>query len=244
MIDRITPTLRPEGDCSWYHKWRTLLFMHWEVPVEELRSKVPEELEIDTFEGKAYIGLVPFTMTGIRPRWLPYLPGGDSFHETNVRTYVHFRGRDPGVWFFSLDAANPAAVTAARIGWHLKYHFASIKMKVTGDHVDYSTSRISPGPKPAELEMAWDIGKPIGHAQPGTFEHFLAERYFLYAKKNETLYLGQVHHTPYPLHEAKIDHMKQTLLQASGFNVSGPPMSVLYSPGVDVDVFDINPVAL
>src|SRR4051812_19283047 len=105
-IDRIAPTHRPSGRTVMRQNWSDLLFLHWEVPVEALRLLLPPGVELDTFEGRAYVGLVPFTMTGVRPTLLPAFPPLSNFHETNVRTYVHFQGRDPGVWFFSLDAAN------------------------------------------------------------------------------------------------------------------------------------------
>ena len=104
-IDRVSPTLRPRRWSVMRHRWAHLLFLHWAVPPEQLRPLLPPGLDLDTFEGRAYVGLVPFTMTGVRPVLLPPLPLLSSFHETNVRTYVHRRGRDPGVWFFSLDAA-------------------------------------------------------------------------------------------------------------------------------------------
>src|SRR4051812_9056703 len=122
-IDRVTPTLR--ASCprarAMVQSWRHLLFVHWEVPLEILRPLVPSSLTIDTFDGKALIGLVPFTMQGIRLAYLPPVPGTTAFHETNLRTYVHRSGRDPGVWFFSLDAANALAVKVARALFHLPY---------------------------------------------------------------------------------------------------------------------------
>ena len=118
-IDRIAPTRLPSGPVVMYHRWVDLLFLHWPVPVEMLRPLIPAGLEIDTFEGVAYIGLVPFTMTKLRPWWGPPVPGLSNFHETNVRTYVHNKGRDPGVWFFSLDAAQSIAVKIARVFWDL-----------------------------------------------------------------------------------------------------------------------------
>ena len=109
-IDRIRPTWQPHRRSVMRQSWRDLLFVHWPIQPEELRPLVPSQLDIDLFEGTAYIGLVPFTMTGVRPVGVPPVRGFSSFHETNVRTYVHRNGLDPGVWFFSLDAANWPAV--------------------------------------------------------------------------------------------------------------------------------------
>lgn len=244
-MDRIAPTRRPEGPPVGYHCWRTLLFLHWEVPAEEIQKKLPPRVTVDTFEGRAFVGLVPFTMHGIQPtRHLPPLPGVSAFHETNVRTYVHVDGQHPGVWFFSLDAANAAAVAGARIGWHLPYFLASMELEQHEQHIRYRTRRRYPRPTPADLEIDWTIGESLGHAAPGTLEHFLCERYFLYATRRDgTLYRGQVHHTPYPLHAASFTGLRQSLLQAAGFPVAdAPSLPAYYSPGVDVEVFDLEKI--
>ena len=108
--------------------WSELLFLHWEVPAEAIQSLLPPGLTVDTFEGKAYVGLIPFTMSGVRPAWSPVVPGLSNFHEFNVRTYVHFEGEKPGVWFFSLDAANLIAVMIARTLWKLPYFHARMRL--------------------------------------------------------------------------------------------------------------------
>lgn len=241
-MDRIAPTRRPEGPPAGYHQWRTLLFLHWEIPADIIQAALPRGLTVDTFDGKAYVGLVPFTMSGIRPtRHLPPIPGFSAFHETNVRTYVHVDGDRPGVWFFSLDAANAAAVAAARLGWHLPYYYASMELEQQGDRVDYTTRRLYPEPTPAELKIDWTIGPSLGTAQPGTLEHFLCERYYLYAQERDgSLHRGQVHHAPYPLHSAEVGNLEQTMLQAAGFKVEDrPTLPAYFSPGVDVEVFDL-----
>ena len=125
-IDRIGPTREPRRRPVMRQRWRELLFLHWPIRPEELRPLVPPQLELDVFEGTAYIGLVAFTMTGVRPIGVPPIWGVSSFHETNVRTYVHRDGRDPGVWFFSLDAANRLAVYLARTFYHLPYYDARL----------------------------------------------------------------------------------------------------------------------
>src|SRR5690349_5532277 len=102
---------KPEGFRVMYQKWRDLTFLHYSIEPEWLRGHVPPELDIDTFpnangEERAWVGLIPFWMTGVRARFFPPTPGLHQFAETNVRTYVHRNGKEPGVWFFSLDAAN------------------------------------------------------------------------------------------------------------------------------------------
>ena len=128
LIDRIAPTLRPPKRCVMRQDWHHLLFVHWSVAPEQIRSLLPPGLELDLYNGKAYVGLIPFTLTALRPVWLPPFPPLSNFHEINLRTYVHTAGRDPGIWFFSLDAANAVAVRVARACFKLPYHYARMNL--------------------------------------------------------------------------------------------------------------------
>ncbi len=242
-MDRIAPTRKPEGSPQGHHEWRSLLFVHWEVDVALVRRLVPPELDIDTFEGKTYVGLVPFTMQAIRPlRALPPIPGVSAFHETNVRVYVHHRGRYPGVFFFSLDAASSLAVRTARRFFHLPYFRADMHLERRGDRVAYRSERLWPEPKPATLDLEYEIGPALAPSREGTLEFFLAERYVLYTKnKRGELLAGRVHHTPYPLHSATIRRLGESLVSSAGFAERGTQTATLFSPGVDVDVYSISP---
>ncbi|AUX41413.1 hypothetical protein SOCE26_028250 [Sorangium cellulosum] len=235
--------LRPAGRPAGFQRWRELLFLHWETPLPALRAVVPAELELDTFEGRAYVGVVAFTMRDVSPWWSPSVPGISNFHELNVRTYVHAGGRDPGVWFFSLDAAKALAVLVARAGWHLPYHHASMDMEARDGEVHYRSERRWPGPVPARFEARYRVGAPLGAAAPGTFEHFLAERYLLFAASPRGLQVGQVHHVPYPLHRAEVMEVEETVVAAAGLPAPEGAPHVLYSPGVDVDVYSLRPAA-
>jgi uncharacterized protein YqjF (DUF2071 family) len=204
---------------------------------------VPDGLELDRFEGRCYVGLVPFTMTGVRPAWAPPVPGLSSFHETNVRTYVHRDGRDPGVWFFSLDAASAIAVAIARAAFHLPYYHARMRLDVENGAISYASKRLRAGPRPARCDV---LCTPTGTAAPalaGTLEHFLAERYLLYAAHRGRLYRGQVHHAPYPLQAAGISRLDETLLAAAG--IERPDVAPLahFARGVRVEVFPLERVA-
>jgi uncharacterized protein len=237
-IDRIAPTRRPDGSAAGYQRWRHLAFLHWRVPVAALRPLVPAALAIDTFDNEAFVGIVPFTMQGVRPRWAPAIPGISNFHETNVRTYVHRDGADPGVWFFSLDAANRLAVAIARTFWHLPYHHARMTLAVDAGGVRYASERRTDG---ARFEATCrPLGEPRA-ATPGTLEHFLAERYFLYAQKRDgTLRRGQVHHPPYPLQAAELTAWDESLLAAAGLSrPAGTPLAH-FAAGVDVAVFGLR----
>ncbi|MCW3094453.1 MAG: hypothetical protein JWL77_71 [Chthonomonadaceae bacterium] len=226
-----------------YQRWSELSFLHWPFPPDAIRPFLPPGLDLDTFEDRAYVGLVPFTMTGVRPVWSPPFAPLSNFHETNVRTYVHYQGRNPGVWFFSLDAANVPAVRIARALWKLPYHFARMRLETANGEIDYTSERLWPAPVPATCSVRT---RPVGSAAPalvGTLEHFLAERYILYAYKRSRLYSGQVHHTPYPLQRAELLALDESLLKAA--NLTRPDMAPLvhYAGGVDVRIFPLRPIA-
>jgi hypothetical protein len=241
IIDRLAPARRPDDRPAGFQRWRTLLFLHWEVPAQAVAALLPEGLEVDTFEGRAYVGVVPFTMRDVSPWWSPSVPGVSNFHEINVRTYVHAGGR-PGVWFFSLDAASSIAVVAARTGWHLPYHRASMDLSEEGGEIRYRSRRLWPGPKPADVSLRYRPGDALGEAVPGTFEHFLAERYLLFARTSDGLLSGQVHHRSYPLHRAEVIEVEESIVAAAGLPATSGPPHALYSPGVDVDVFALKQV--
>ncbi len=242
-IDRLAPTVRPAGNPVMYQRWSNLSFLHWEVPIEPLAALLPPGLEIDTYEGKAYVGLVPFTMQDVRPRGLPAVRWLSNFHETNVRTYVRIGNSEHGVWFFSLEAANWVAVALARKWFHLPYFHA--RMSLTSDESElftYSSERLASGPNPPSCHVAT---RPIGEARPaeyGTLEHFLVERYTLYSARPGGLARGRVHHAPYPLQRAEVVKMEENLLASS--TIVRPDLRPLvhFSSGVVVDVFPLENV--
>jgi uncharacterized protein YqjF (DUF2071 family) len=214
--------------------WRDLLFVHWEVPAVALRRLVPGGLEIDTFEGRAYVGLVPFTMHAVS--FGPF--GAADFLETNLRTYVH-RGGIPGVWFFSLDAASNLAVWGGRGVYRLPYYRADMNCVVRGESVEYRLNRR--GHTEASLDARWTLLDPQPHlAAPGTLEHFLTERYCLYAPagRGGAPRRVRVHHPPWPLRPARIDRLTTSVARAAGVDVGRPIDPVLASPeGVAVETF-------
>lgn len=251
-MDRVGPTRRPTGERVVMHqRWADLLFLHWPVPPSTLTPLLPPGLALDTFEGMAYVGLVPFTMTGVRPVWAPSVPGLSDFHETNVRTYVHGNGRDPGVWFFSLDAANAVAVRIARGLWKLPYHFArmTLEREKGGRMLRYASERLWPGPLPGTCRAEITPHGAPAPAAPGTLEHFLAERYVLYARapRTDRLLMGRVHHAPYPLQRADLHALDGTLVACAGIelpeNKAACPPLVHYAREVRVEVFGLRPIA-
>jgi uncharacterized protein YqjF (DUF2071 family) len=254
-IDRISPTTRPDARPIGYQTWSHLLFVHWRVPAELVRPLIPEELSLDTWDGDAWVGLVPFDMSGVRPSWFPAVPGVSHFFETNVRTYVHWRGRDPGVWFFSLEASNSLAVRVARWRWHLPYFRAAMTLARRGDAIEYGSRRTWPEPAGAGCRIRAEIGPLLGHdiadralpagrSLPGTIEHFLIERYLLYASGPQgDLYAGRVYHTPYPVREARLTEFNDTLLSATGIAPPDPPCHTAFSDGVSVEIFPLRQTA-
>ncbi len=239
-MDRISQALRPDGRPRGFQRWRHLLFLHWEAPVEAVQATLPRGLEVDTFEGRAFVGVVPFTMRDVSPWWSPSVPGVSSFHELNVRTYVHHQGEGPALSFYSLEAASSIAVLLARLLWRLPYHRASMRLDVSGPEVTYTSRRLWPAPKPAEFSARYEIGEPLGPSAPGTLAHFLFERYLLYAAHADALLVGQVHHKPYPVHRARLVALRESLVSAAGLpQPCGEPIAH-YAPGVDVDVYALR----
>jgi uncharacterized protein YqjF (DUF2071 family) len=212
------------------------------VPAADLRDLVPRGLEIDTFDGEAWVGLVPFVVTGARPVLLPPLPGVSNFAEVNVRTYVHHGGVDPGVWFFSLDAASRLAVAAARRLYKLGYRHAQMRADTLGDGVRFQSRRLAPGPLPATCGLRYEPRGPVTHAVPGTLEHFLLERYVLYAADGPRLFQARVHHQPYPVQAAAVDGLEEDLLAAAGIRRPASSPLAHYASEVDVEVFPLRPV--
>jgi uncharacterized protein YqjF (DUF2071 family) len=236
VIDRIGPTRRPRRVVAGYQRWRSLLFMHWPVPVETLRPLVPNALEIDLFDGVAYVGVVPFAMQGVRPRWAPSFLGF-NFLETNVRTYVT-HGTQPGVYFFSLDAASRLAVWVARQFWGLPYYYADMQLEIKDDTVNYQSSRRA---SRVRHEVQCRLGQMLGPSPPDSIEFFFLERYLLFLERRHTLYTGQVHHTPYPAQQAELLHLHDELMTAAGVaGCEGPPAYTHYSQGVDVEIFGLE----
>jgi uncharacterized protein len=251
-IDRVSPTLRPDEGAVLTQRWADLLFVHWAVDAAALRARLPAGLELDTFEGRAYVGIVPFTVTGARLTWLPPLPFVSNFHEVNLRTYVHRAGRDPGVWFFTLDASNPIVVQTARTLFKLPYRHAEIEMAVDepgrspGAAADRRrwirfTSRRVPGNRP-ELDVRYGPAGAPQHASPGTLEHFLVERYILYTESEGTLYRARVHHEPYPAQPAVVPSLREEFLPSIGLARPERPPLAHYAREVHVDVFPLREV--
>ena len=192
--------------------WHDLCFMHWPVPAEALRPHIPAGLEIDTFEGQAWIAVVPFRMSDVVPRGLFAVPGLSAFPELNVRTYV-IRDGWPGVWFFSLDAGNRLAVAIARQWFMLPYFYARMSLAASlSDGIHYISQRIHPNAPKAEFIAQYRPTQAPFQAAPGSLEYFLTARYCLYtANRAGQVYRGEIDHVPWPLQLAEAEIERNTL---------------------------------
>jgi uncharacterized protein len=215
----------PMPSSAWVmtQTWHDLLFAHWPVEIDQLRGRVPGTFPIDTFEGRAWIGIVPFHMSNVAPRGLPALPWVSAFPELNVRTYVTLDG-NPGVYFFSLDAANPLAVQAARLLAHLPYYTASMAVEPAGSWIDYRSRRTASHTPPAELVCRYaPLGPPAAPIQ-GTLEYFLTERYCLYTQDaSGRSYRLDIHHPRWPLQSADAEFSANTMAEAQGIRLPDLP---------------------
>lgn len=231
----------PEAPWRWRQSWRDLLFAHWPVPSRDLRGLVPEELTIQEFQGTSWVGIVPFRMHGVMHRPLPDLPGVSAFPELNLRLYVEHGGK-PGVWFISLDATNPLAVWAARRYFHLPYFRAAIHVEAKGEGVRYRCDRRG-GSERVAFEAVYGPASEVYESKPGTLEHFLTERYCLYAKSpGGTLMRAEVHHAPWPLQSAEADITLNLIAQPQGIPLAGPPALLHFSRRLDVVVWPLEAV--
>jgi uncharacterized protein len=179
--------------------WEDLLFAHWRLPAEVLRQRIPEGLELDEYDGSAWIGVTPFRLTNLRFRGLLPLPLASSFLELNVRTYVTANGK-PGIWFFSLDAASAVAVEMARRTYRLPYFRARMSAERRGDEIVYECVRSEePG---RAFSGRYRPAGPTSHAVPGSLEWFLCERYCLYVVDRGDVFRADIHHPLWDLQPA------------------------------------------
>lgn len=206
----------PKGPWALRQTWGKLLFAHWPVEPEALRPLLPAALELETWEGEAWVGVVPFRMSGVRPHWLPSVPGASAFPELNLRTYVRAAGKS-GVWFFSLDAGNALAVAVARATFHLPYFTAHMRADRDGAAIAYASRRVHRRAPSAHFIARFQPCGPPTAPRPGTLVHFLTERYCLFAADARgRLFRADIHHGPWALQPAEVEIAENTMAAASG----------------------------
>ncbi len=218
-----------------WQRWERLLFLHWDYDPAAVQATLPPGLTVDTFEDRAYVGVVPFFMCGVRPRGLPAVPWLSDFLELNVRTYVRDASGRPGVWFYSLDCDQPVAVRIARTFFALPYFDATMSARRSGEKIHYACKRSG-----AVAGCSLEYG-PTGIAAPaesGSLEEFLVERYRLFSARRGRLFTGCVWHPPYGIAKAAFSGDAQEPLRQAGFPTGDrPPVHAAFSPGVRVKIF-------
>ena len=228
----------PRGPWIMAQRWNNLLFAHWPVRTEVVRALVPSALTLDVYEGTAWVSVTPFYLSHLRPRGIPAFPWVSEFPELNVRTYVTLGGK-AGIYFFSLDAGNPLAVTGARATYHLPYFRASMSVHEARDGtIYYHSRRTHAKARPAEFSARY---RPVGEvfrSEPGTLDYWLTERYCLYAVDSaQRIYRGEIHHHPWPLQPAEAEVDRNTMAEAAGIELAAQPPRLAFARRLDVVVW-------
>jgi uncharacterized protein YqjF (DUF2071 family) len=215
-------------------RWLDLLFAHWPMDPDHLRHLIPPVLELDTFAGRAWLGVVPFTMANVGPRGIPAFPGFDRFPELNVRTYVRYQGQ-PGVWFLSLDARSWPTVRGARLVFHLPYVHAQMTSRHDGELVRYLSVRDDPDHPPARFEATYRPTGPIAFAAAGTFDDWATNRLRLFsADRGGRIWRGEIDHARWPLQPADGEIDAAPLAAVHGVTLPDDPPRLLFSRRLDV----------
>jgi uncharacterized protein YqjF (DUF2071 family) len=232
----------PDTPFAMYQTWHDLLFAHWRVPVVDMRRAVPSSLPLDTFDGSAWVAVVPFRMSRVHARFFPSLPRLSAFPELNVRTYVTLDGR-PGVYFFSLDAASSLAVRIARAFYHLPYFDARMACEPDADGIRYTSRRVHRGAPAAEFRAHY---RPTGDAfvaALGSLEYFLTARYCLYvAGANGSTWRAEIHHPPWQLQPAVAEIGRNSMAAPHGIQLPDAAPHLLFARRVEVVVWLPEPV--
>jgi hypothetical protein len=235
----------PTGRWIMLHIWEDLLFLHWPIAEELIRPLIPSPIAIDTFEGQAWIALVPFRISLLRLRGMPRVPPS-SFVELNVRTYVTYAGK-PGVWFLSLDASSHLAVCLARAWYRLPYFPSRMRTTRRGDVIDFTASRqaVRNGGPTAEFQCSY---RPVGEAGASTASplvRWLTERYCLYTcDRRGQLYTAEIHHVPWPLQAAVVTIGANEMFAPLGLpRPEGVPLAH-FSRRLDAIVWPPRPVSI
>jgi uncharacterized protein YqjF (DUF2071 family) len=229
----------PARGWSLHMVWHELAFLHWAVEPAALERHLPEGLRLDTFEGRGWLGVVPFRMSQVRPRYCPSVPGLSAFPEINLRTYVT-DGAKPGVWFFSLDVTSAIAVGIARAGFNLPYFRAAMSMERAGDEVRYASRRRA---NEGAFAGSYAPTGPVQRVQSGSLEEFLTERYCLYsANRKGRLFRGEIHHAPWPLQPARFDIHSNTMAARLGLELPASEAIGHYAERLDVVAWGLDRV--
>lgn len=219
------------------------MFLHWSLDPELIQQTLPAGLKVDTFEGRAWIGVVPFFMSGVRPRFMPSVSGISNFQELNLRTYVTDDYGRAGVWFYSLDTSHRVPVWIARRFFHLNYVYARMRADRSSQLVEYASSRVVEGDAGEEQRFEWSRVGQVRTATVGSLEHFLVERYRLFSCNHSSgqLYTGTLSHSPYQLQDVALKCYSKQLFNLNGFDApDGAPESIVASAGTQVCIHPLR----
>jgi uncharacterized protein len=237
---RIDARKKPNSAVVMRQDWSHLLFLHWQASADVIQKRLPKGLFVDTFEGQAYLGVVPFFMEKIRPSYCPSVPGLSWFQELNLRTYVYDKHGRPGVWFFTLDCNQWLAVKIARNLFHLPYNHAKMTSELLSDQLVYTSKRSGDSINQVFLYPQNLTTQQV--AKLGSLEFFLLERYRLFSqRKNGSIYEGRVHHQPY-----QYQHLDRTPQPTRLFSLCNftepetPPMSAIIAATVSVNIHPLK----
>ena len=213
-------------------QWRDLAYIHWRYDPSVVQALLPEGIEVDTFDGSAWVGLIPFSMRNISFPFIPPVPYFGSFPEVNVRTYVKRNGV-PGVWFFSLDVNRLIPAFVARATYFIPYCWGSASHIKDGQRLRTTVKRRWPSRSSTQIELT--IGEEI--KEPSDLAHFLSARWGLYSKGfGGRLRYAPVDHEQWQLYEANIVNLDDHLVTAAGFPAPTGEAHVMFSPGVSVRI--------
>ncbi|RAH14894.1 MAG: hypothetical protein CMB56_004315 [Methanobacteriota archaeon] len=232
------PFPMPKRPHSLVQQWRYLSFLHWEVDSEKLKAYIPEGLEIDFFNGKSYVGVIPFMMKNVRPRLLPSVPGISTFPEFNIRTYVTKNGK-PGVLFLTLDAKSRITCFYAPRAYGLPYNYAKCQLKIEENYYSWKSKRSKNG---YELEGSCiAVGEEL-QAKSGSLEEFLFERYSLYVEHKKSTRMAYTLHDPWKFRLAKAELKTNSFVESFNLGIKDPltPDLVHISDGVYVHTWSIE----
>lgn len=224
--------------------WKNVLFLHWPIPLEKLRPHIPTSLQIDTYKGTAWLGIILFVLEGIYPFGLSSISLTPKFPEINVRTYVTYNGK-PGIYFLSIDVDNWASLKIAKHWYHLPYHSAHISFQKEGESFHCHSVRRENRNDPLSFHCKYASVSDVYAPKEGTLDHWLTERYCFYSSNNGvSIYCGEIHHQPWPLQKAKIELVNHTLFTPFHFDLPEEKPVIHFSPGVDSLMWNIKKIRI
>ena len=225
-----------------YQTWSWLSFLHWPYDPAVVQRLLPNSLEVQTFQGQAWVGVTPFFLEDLRTPVAPALPWFTSFPETNVRTYVVGPDGREGLWFFSLDAARLEPVLVARSTYALPYMWSQMAVERDGSTIRYRSRRRWPGPTPAPSLITVEVGPALRPQELGEFDHYLTARWQLYTTLGPLLARSTVEHEPWPLYRAVVRELETDLVTAAGLPAPEGEPVVHWSPGVRTRISGLRPI--